>query len=78
MSLSKDRIEEFRKKLRQGRPVRVVDGRVVLTEDEREAASKPPGAEGTSAPAATSAAQGVQVKPHTWGQPRRVWPEDVR
>ena len=53
------RIEEFRRKLREGRPVRVVGGRVVL--DGSTPAT--PGAPAPPPPSAT----GVQVKPHEWG-----------
>jgi hypothetical protein len=55
------RIEEFRRKLREGRPVRVIGGQVVLdgppSNTQPTAADQPP----------TLPAQGVQVKPHEWG-----------
>ena len=50
------RLEEFRRMLREGRPVRVVDGRVVLADGPPD--TRPP----KDAPT-----DGVQVKPHEWG-----------
>lgn len=56
------KVEEFRKKLRAGRPVRVVNGQVVMEE------ASATGAQGKPAPASVQPApQGVQVKPHEWG-----------
>lgn len=56
------KVEEFRKKLRAGRPVRVTNGQVVI----EEGAATPGNASGVATPA-TGQPQGVQVKPHEWG-----------
>lgn len=56
-------IEEFRRKLREGRPVRVVGGQVVLegNKTERNEAAAPP------ARAPSESKPSVTVKPHEWG-----------
>jgi hypothetical protein len=59
--MNPQRIEEFRRKLREGRPVRVVNGHMVLEQAPAGAAAPPDGAGAAAAP------QGVQVKPHEWG-----------
>ena len=53
-------IEELRQKLREGRPVRVINGRV-YAEGETPSKGKAPVNGGTAEP------QGVQVKAHEWG-----------
>jgi hypothetical protein len=62
------RIDEFRRKLREGHPVRVVNGKVVLPgrpagerrdRDDRTRAASDGGEEYIP--------EGVQVKPHEWG-----------
>lgn len=53
------RIEEIREQLRQGRPMRVMDGRV---KPEGRSASAP---EAGDSPEDES--QGVLLKPHDWG-----------
>ncbi len=61
--MNPQRIEEFRKKLREGRPVRVVNGLVTVdgAPADADAGKSPP-------PNPTDArTQGVQVKPHEWG-----------
>jgi hypothetical protein len=57
------RIEEFRRKLREGRPVRVVGGQVVLD----GATPGPPGTPPPPIPNPPLPPPGVQVKPHEWG-----------
>jgi hypothetical protein len=61
--MDRKRIEEFRRKLREGQQVRVVNGQIVM-EGGAQPQSKP-GATVASQP--TVAPQGVQVKPHEWG-----------
>lgn len=58
------RIEEFRRKLREGRPVRVVGGQVMI--DGHTIAGQPD----PSQPPAPPFPIGVQVKPHEWGAPK--------
>lgn len=58
--MNQQRIEEFRRKLREGRPVRVVNGQVLL-EPQATSPEQPIGSPTREAP------QGVQVKPHEWG-----------
>lgn len=55
------RVEEFRRKLREGRPVRVVNGQVVLEQAQAGDAGRPENAAPAPSP------HGVQVKPHDWG-----------
>lgn len=55
------KLEEFRRKLREGRPARVVNGEVVAS----EASEAPRAAEGKAPPPVSP--QGVVVKPHQWG-----------
>lgn len=62
--MNPQRIEELRKKLRDGRPVRVANGQVTL--DEASASGAPPAAPPGTTPPPTPT-QGVQVKPHEWG-----------
>ncbi len=65
------RLEEFRRKLREGRSVRVVDGRVVLAEEAEQ--QKPEGR--ARGPSPVPPPTGVSVKPHEWGaaaQPLRA------
>jgi hypothetical protein len=59
--MNPQRIEEFRRKLREGRPVRVINGQVLLDQQAIAGAPEP----GTGA--TVEAPQGVQVKPHDWG-----------
>ncbi|MBK9265631.1 MAG: hypothetical protein IPM54_38310 [Polyangiaceae bacterium] len=59
--MNPQRIEEFRKKLREGRRVNVVEG--VVTVDGAPADPTAPGANAQN----PAAGQGVQVKPHEWG-----------
>lgn len=60
--MNRTRIEELRRKLREGRPVVVVNGEVRLAEDvEREKQDKAKESKGSTDQ------QGVSVKPHTWG-----------
>jgi hypothetical protein len=54
------KLEEFRKKLRAGNPVRVVNGQVLLEGSD-------PTENPARAPEPASIPQGVQVKPHEWG-----------
>jgi len=61
--MNPQRIEEIRKKLREGRPVDVDKG-VVRVDD----APADPTATHNSAPN-RAPNQGVQVKPHEWGSP---------
>lgn len=62
--MNPQRIEEFRRKLREGRPVRVVGGEVTLDGTApAEAAQQSPG----PGPVIAPTPQGVQVKPHEWG-----------
>lgn len=56
------RIEEFRNKLREGRPVRVVGGQVVL-----DGMPDPNVRAGASPSQAPRQGVGVHVKPHEWG-----------
>ena len=65
MTMDKARIEEFRKKLRQGRPVRVVNGRIML---EEEAPDQEKTEQTQTHPPKP---QGVKVKPHEWGSDRQ-------
>ena len=71
--MTPQRIEEFRRKLREGRPVRVVDGQVTLDGPSGKPAVPAPGAARGSppvpapAPAPADAPDGVYVKPHDWG-----------
>ncbi len=62
------RVEEFRRKLREGRPVRVRNGQV-LFEEGRPSAEKSSGTKSVASAANESppAQQGVVVKPHEWG-----------
>lgn len=63
------RLEEFRKKLREGQPVRVVGGEVMLANAPPAAGKPAPGtapAGGGAAPG-TDAGAGVIVKQHEWG-----------
>lgn len=62
--MTPERIEEFRRKLREGRPVRVVNGQVTV--DDGRAQAPPQGTPQGSRPPPTLA-HGVQVKPHEWG-----------
>jgi hypothetical protein len=64
--MNPQRIEEFRKKLREGRPVRVVNGQVVAEDGGGAGGPPAPTTQGSGKPA-PAAAQGVQVKPHEWG-----------
>lgn len=57
------RIEEFRRKLREGRPAKVVNGQVTLIEEQVVAGP------GAVRPAPQPPPQGVEVKPHEWGVP---------
>ena len=59
--MNPQRIEEFRRKLREGKPVRVHGGEVFLQGGE-------PGPPQTAVPHENAPTQqGVQVKPHEWG-----------
>jgi len=58
--MNPQRIEEFRKKLREGRPVRVVKGLVTVDGTTADATA-------SNAPQNPAEPQGVQVKPHEWG-----------
>ena len=60
--MNPQRIEEFRKKLREGRPVRVVNGGIVTVDDATANASPP-----NAPPPNPAEPRGVQVKPHEWG-----------
>lgn len=59
--MNPQRIEEFRKKLREGRPVRVVKG--IVSVDGATADPTTPNA----SPQNPAEPQGVQLKPHEWG-----------
>ncbi len=59
--VTRERIEEFRRRLRRGDPVQVKMGDLSF-KDERA-----PGANGTPATPAERAAPSVDVKPHEWG-----------
>lgn len=62
------RVEEFRRKLREGRPVRVRNGQVLFEERrpsvEKGSSTKPVASAANESPPAQ---QGVVVKPHEWG-----------
>ncbi len=58
--MTPQRIEEFRRRLREGRPVRVVGGQVIDGAD-----GKPLAVASRQSP--DGAAEGVYVKPHDWG-----------
>lgn len=64
--MNPQRIEEFRKKLREGRGVRVREGLVEVDGTPAPAASTAPPPGVTGAPVVPSS-EGVQVKPHEWG-----------
>lgn len=55
------RIEEFRRKLREGRPAKVVNGQVTMAD---AAPPKPPAPGAAPEPGRP---QGVEVMPHEWG-----------
>ena len=59
--MNPQRIEEFRKKLREGRPVEVAGG-VVRVDGSAADPSAPNGS-----PPNPAENPGVQVKPHEWG-----------
>jgi len=59
--MNAQRLEEFRKKLREGRPVDVTGG-VVRVEGRPADPATPNGS-----PPNPAANHGVQVKPHEWG-----------
>ncbi len=61
--MNPQRIEEFRKKLREGRPVEVAGGVVRVDGVPADPTAPHP------APPNPAANQGVQVKPHEWGSP---------
>lgn len=67
------RIEEFRRKLREGKQVRVLDGKVVLDGTTGASPQTPPGGQ-----APRQAPEGVQVKPHEWGAPEAQEPFFLR
>lgn len=58
--MNPQRLEEFRRKLREGRPVRVVNGQVTMddAQQQQQAIVQQP---------AVPTPRGVQVKPHEWG-----------
>lgn len=62
--LSQDKIEAFRKKLREGKPVRVAGGRVTMADARDEPQAETQSGERLRA---DEQVQGVMVKPHEWG-----------
>lgn len=62
--MTPQRIEEFRRRLREGRPVRVVGGQVMLDGPAGKAASA---SDTRAAPGAPDQPAGQAVKPHDWG-----------
>ncbi|MGM0578207.1 MAG: hypothetical protein ACQEXJ_20960 [Myxococcota bacterium] len=62
--MDRARLEEFRRKLREGRPVRVVDGEVKLAGAGARAGQS---AGGDRKQRPEREPQGVRVKPHEWG-----------
>lgn len=61
--MNQQRIEEFRRKLRQGRPVRVVGGQVIVESD----GSSPNQKSHKWSSRTNNKQSGVRVKPHQWG-----------
>jgi hypothetical protein len=65
--MNPQRIEEFRKKLREGRPVRIVNGQMSVEGAAPGGQPPPPTSPAPPATGPLPPAQGVQVKPHEWG-----------